>query len=353
MTTLQQYLDQISPIDEASREQATHYLSQLTMPHWALGQLLDVAVDLAGISGSITPTVVRKRMVVMAADHGVTAEGVSAFPAEVTPQMVANFVAGGAGINAIAAVAGADVTVVDMGVNADLSALHSSDCFVDRKIAMGTVNMAQQSAMTVDQATQALLAGIELVVQTQGETDLWGTGDMGIGNTTAAAAITAVVTGVPVAQAVGRGTGIDDTGLAIKIAVVNRAIVRNKPDAQDGLDILHKIGGFELAGIAGVILGAAITQKPVLIDGYISTAAALIAAKLAPAAVGYMIAAHKSVEPGHIAALDFLGKSPLLDLGFRLGEGTGAAMAMPLIDAAASMFTKVATFESAGVSERE
>ena len=340
----------IYPQDFDFRRQAEERLNQLTMPHWALGDLMDLAIDLAGMTRSLHPPVARKCLVVMAGDHGVTAEGVSRYPAEVTTQMVHNIVRGGAGINALARQAGAGVRVVDMGAVDDFVDLVRAGQVIAKKIGRGTANMVYGPAMTRTHAVMAVEAGIEVANLLAPEVDVFGTGEMGIGNTTPSTAIAAVLTGRPVAEVTGRGTGIDDDQLRHKIKVVERAIARNRPDPKDGLDVLAKVGGFEIGGIAGLILGAAAHRKPVLVDGFISTAGAMIACVLEPFVRDYIICAHRSVEPGHGALIDKLGRRPLLDLNLRLGEGTGAALAMNVVEAAVHVLTEVATFAEAGVS---
>ena len=340
----------IYPQDFDVRRQAEARLNQLTMPHWALGDLMDLAIDLAGMTRSMHPPVARKCVVVMAGDHGVTAEGVSRYPAEVTTQMVHNIVRGGAGINALAHQAGAEVRVVDMGAVDDFADLVRAGTIIAKKIGRGTANMVYGPAMTRTHAVMAVEAGIEVANLLAPEVDLFGTGEMGIGNTTPSTAIAAVLTGRPVAEVTGRGTGIDDDQLRHKISVVERALARNRPDPKDGLDVLAKVGGFEIGGIAGLILGAAAHRKPVLVDGFISTAGAMIACVLEPFVRDYIICAHRSVEPGHGALIDKLGRRPLLDLNLRLGEGTGAALAMNVVEAAVHVLTEVATFAEAGVS---
>ena len=353
MGLLEETIRGISPQDAAARARAKARLEQLTMPHWALGRVMDLAVDLAGMTGAVPPPVARKAIVTMAGDHGVVAEGVSKYPQEVTSQMVLNFVRGGAGINALARLAGAKVVVVDMGVAGDLSELARSGKIVSQRIAAGTANMAVGPAMSREQAIRSVEAGIQIVADLAGGVDVFGTGDMGIGNTTPSAAIVAAITGRPVAEVTGRGTGIDDRQLAHKVRVIERALKVNRPNPKDGLDVLAKVGGFEIGGIAGVILGSAARRKPVVVDGFISTAGALIAQALAPKSVEYVVAAHRSVEDGHRAMQQHLGKEPLLDLGMRLGEGTGAALAMNLIDAAVRILTEVATFDEAAVSKAD
>jgi len=353
MEILNEALSAIIPQDAAWRARARERLDQLTTPHWALGRLMDLAVDLTGMTRCLRPATKRKVIVVMAADHGVVAEGVSKYPQEVTWQMVANFVSGGAGINALAGQAGADVRVVDMGVAHGMDDLASSGAILSMPVAPGTANIVHGPAMTKAQAAISVENGIWVtrrLISDEGY-DLLGVGDMGIGNTTPSSAIIAALSGKPVMATTGHGTGIDDEQLRHKIAVINRALRGNQPDQKDGLDVLAKLGGFEIGSIAGVILGAAAQKKPVLIDGLISTAGALIAQSLAPAAVDYMIAAHRSAEKGHVIALRRLGKEPLLDLDLRLGEGTGAALAMNLVEAAVRVLTEVKTFAEAQVSE--
>lgn len=341
---------QIFPQDSLSREQAVARLEQLTMPHWALGDIMDLAVDLAGMTRSLHPPVARKKVVVMVGDHGVTAEGVSKYPQEVTAQMVYNFVNGGAGINALARQVGAEVVVVDAGTATDLSALATSGKIIAKKIGNGTANMTRGPAMTRTHAVMAVEAGIEIAESLAPETDVFGTGDMGIGNTTPSTAIASVLTGQSVEGLTGRGTGIDDTQLQHKIKIIEKAIKVNAPDPKDGIDVLAKVGGFEIGAIAGLIIGAAAHRKPVVVDGFISTAGALIAYALEPFVRDYIICSHRSVEQGHAHMHDKLQLKPLLDLNLRLGEGTGAALAMNLLDAAVAVLTEVATFEDAGVT---
>ncbi|MBN1631451.1 MAG: nicotinate-nucleotide--dimethylbenzimidazole phosphoribosyltransferase [Thermoleophilia bacterium] len=358
MSLLDETLASIVPQDAAARAAAHARLEALAMPYWALGRLLDLAEDLAGMTGSMKPPVERKAMVVMAGDHGVVADGVSAYPQEVTVQMVANIAAGGASINALARQVGATVTVVDMGVAEDLSALGSA--VLDRKVAPGTASIARGPAMSREQAVQALEAGIAVARDLGPTTDVFGTGEMGIGNTTPSSAIVAAVSGAAAAEVTGRGTGLDDEQLQHKARIVEQclrvngfALGQGGSDVADGVDLLAELGGFEIGGIAGLILGAAAMRKPVVVDGFISTAGALVAQAVCPASTEYMIAAHRSVEQGHRIALETLGKKPLLDIDLRLGEGTGAALAMNLVDAAKRVLTEVAAVEEAAVSHRE
>ncbi len=351
MGLIEETIKRIYPQDSEARAQAKERLDQLTMPHWALGDLMDLAIDLAGMTGSIQPKVSGKAVITMAGDHGVVAEGVSKFPAEVTQQMVYNFVNGGAGINALAEQAGADVYIIDMGVNGDLQQLAASGKIIDKKIGLGTNNISVGPAMSIAQARKSIEAGIEIAEELSDRIDLFATGDMGIGNTTPSTAIAAAVTGVPVDKLTGRGTGLDDDQLQHKIKVVNKILEINRPDPKNGLDLLSKVGGFEIGGIAGVILGAAANRKPVLVDGFISTAGALVAHSVEPFIRDYIICSHRSVEPGHKYMQEKLGSTkPLLDLNMRLGEGTGAALCMNLVEAAVAVLTRVATFEEAAVA---
>jgi len=353
MNLLELTIKKITPQDADARALAKARLEQLTMPYWALGRLMDLAEDLAGITGSIRPPVGRKTVVTMAGDHGITAAGVSKYPQEVTIQMIYNFINGGAGINALARLVGARVVIVDMGVAGDLSELGKAGKIISKRTGPGTKNMLTGPAMSRDEAIRSIEGGIEVAMELASSTDIFGTGDMGIGNTSPSAAIINVFSNVPVSKIAGRGTGIDDGQLAHKVAIIEKAIKVNNPDPSDALDVLAKVGGFEIGGIAGLIMGAASMKKPVLVDGFISTAGALIAAHLAPVTREYMIASHRSMEKGHKIALDCLGKTPLLDLDLRLGEGTGAALAMNLVEAAVRILTEVATFEEAAVSKAD
>ncbi len=339
----------IHPLDAGAMELAAARQRELTKPAGSLGRLEELAIQLAGISGAaLPPSLPRKAVIVMAADHGVAEERVSAYPQKVTAQMVLNFLGGGAAINALSRAVGARVVVVDMGVASEL-APHAD--LQMRRIARGTANFRRVPAMTREQAEAAVATGVAVLErELERGLDLVATGDMGIANTTAASAVVAALTGRPPAEVVGRGTGIDDLTYARKVRVIEEAIALHAPDPSDGLDVLAKVGGFEIGGLAGVIIGAAVHRIPVVIDGFISGAAALVAVTLAPACQPYLIAAHRSVEIGHRAALDRLGLRPLLDLDLRLGEGTGAALAMPLIDAALHVHREMATFAEASIA---
>ncbi len=296
------------------------------------------------------PVLDKKVIFTFAGDHGIADEGVSAYPKEVTPQMVLNFVRGGAGINVLARHAGADVVVVDIGVAYDFN---GTPGLVSRKVVRGTANMRKGPAMTRSEAEQCLQVGIDLAREYAGKGyRIFGTGDMGIGNTTPSSAIASFLTGTPVAQVTGRGTGINDEGLQQKIAVIEQCIVKNRPDPKDPIDVLAKLGGAEIGGIAGLILGAAAERIPVIVDGFISTAGALIAYGIEPKSADYMFAGHSSVEIGQKCMLAKMGLSPILDLNLRLGEGTGAALAMLMVEAGTKVYREMATFGEAGVSEK-
>jgi nicotinate-nucleotide--dimethylbenzimidazole phosphoribosyltransferase len=348
---LQTIIARIQVLDEAAMAAARARQDTLTKPPGSLGRLEELSVQLAGITGKNIPSIKDKVIITMAGDHGVVAEGVSAFPQEVTPQMVLNFLRGGAAINVLARHVGARITIVDMGVAADMQP-HPS--LVVKKIAHGTANMTQGPAMTREQAERAVLTGVEVVeAEIEKGLDIVGTGDMGIGNTTPSAAIAAVLTGIQPAKLAGRGTGVDDAGLKRKIEAIERALAVNRPDPKDGLDVLAKVGGFEIGGLAGVILGAAANRVPVMVDGFISTAAAMIAVTIAPAVRPYLISAHRSQEYGHSQMVEWLGLKPLVDLDFRLGEGTGAALGISFAEAACKILAEMATFAEAGVSDKE
>ncbi len=343
-------IKKIKPLDERSMADARARQDTLTKPQGSLGRLEELSIQLAGIQGKLIPQIRHKAVITMAGDHGVVAEGVGNWPQEITAQMVYNFIGGGAGINVIARQIGARVIVVDMGV---ASKLEANPQLLSRRVAPGTQNISLGPAMTREQAVMAIETGIEIVTAEVAKgLDIVGTGDMGIGNTTASSAICAVMTGRPVAEVTGRGTGIDDKQLAHKIEVIKRALAVNHPDPKQPLDVLAKVGGFEIGGLVGVMLAAAAYRIPVVIDGFISGAAALIATALSPGLKDFLIAAHVSAEAGHKVLLKHLGVEPLLDLGMRLGEGTGAALGIILAETAARVLAEMATFTEAGVSER-
>ena len=351
MSRLDRVVASIGALDEGAMAQARDRQSQLTKPRGSLGRLEELSVHIAGITRKATPSLAEKAIITMAGDHGVTAEGVSAYPPEVTAQMVQNFLRGGAGISVLGGLVGAKVVVVDMGVATDLEP-HPD--LVSKRVGAGTNNMAKGLAMTREQAVRSVEAGVEVIESAAAAgLDIVGTGDMGIGNTTASSAICSALTGDPVELVTGRGTGLEDDQLARKVQVIRRVLEVNKPDPGDAMDVLSKVGGFEIGGLAGVMLGAAARRAPVVIDGFISGAAAMIAIGLCPRVKDYLIASHVSAEPGHKLMLKWMGLSPLLDLGMRLGEGTGAALGIFLAEAATRTLSNMATFAEAGVSDKE
>ncbi len=368
---MKEILKTIQPVDKTLLQIAQARLNNLTKPKDSLGRLEEFAKRLVSITGQNIPAIRKKVIFTFAGDHGVANEGVSAFPKEVTQQMVLNFINGGAGINVLARHAGADVAVVDIGVDHDFTkdphipTFYDCDvggkltfgkgktAFITNKVVYGTQNITKGPAMTKKQAQQCIQIGINLVEEyTKQGYDLFGTGDMGIANTTPSSAIASVLTGATVRDVTGTGTGIDDNVLRHKIDIIEQAIAVNKPDSKDPIDVLAKIGGAEIGGIAGLILGCAIQKKPVVIDGFISTAGALIAYSLEPKTKDYMFASHNSVEIGHKKMLEKMGLDPILDLNLRLGEGTGAALAMLIIEAGLKIYREMATFKEAGVSDK-
>ena len=343
-------IEMIKSLDKKAMAQARARQDRLTKPLGSLGRLEELSIQLAGIQSKSIPQIRHKAIITMAGDHGVVAEGVSAYPKEVTAQMVQNFLRGGAAINVMARQIGARIIVVDMGVAADLEA-HPQ--LLSRKIAAGTRNMAVGAAMTEPETITAIETGMEIISREAAKgLDIVGTGDMGIGNTTASSAIGSVMTGKSVAEVTGRGTGLSEHQLKHKVQVIEKALAANQPNPEQPLSVLAKVGGFEIAGLVGVMLEAAAHRIPVVIDGFISGAAALIATALAPSLRDFLIAAHLSVEPGHRLMLEHLRLRPLLDLDMRLGEGTGAALGIFLAETAARLLAEMATFGEAGVSER-
>jgi nicotinate-nucleotide--dimethylbenzimidazole phosphoribosyltransferase len=349
MNTLNDTIKSIKPLDEAAMTAARARQADLTKPEGSLGRLEDLSIQLAGIQAKASPAMAKKAMFTLAGDHGVVKEGVGNWPQEVTAQMVMNFLHGGAAINVLCRLAGARIIFADLGVASDLPA---DPKLIVKKVGYGTADICQGPAMTREQAVQAIEAGIELFnTEASIGIDIAGTGDMGIGNTTASSAIFAAITGKSPAEVTGRGTGLNDEQLAAKIGLVKKALDVNQPNGRDALDVLSKVGGFEIGGLAGVMLGAAARRVPVVIDGFISGAAALIATTLAPQVKDYLISSHASAEAGHASMLGALGLSPLIDLGLRLGEGTGAALGIIICEAAARTLNEMATFAEAGVSE--
>ncbi len=347
MGKLESTIENIGNLVEEAMKEAKKRQDSLTKPLESLGVLEDLSIKVAGITGNPLPEIKHKVIITMAGDHGVVREGVTAYPQEVTPQMVYNFVGGGAGINVLARHMGARVVVVDMGVAADIE----NPEVVDRKIGYGTGSMAKGPAMSREEAIQSIEAGIAVFEsELERGLDIVGVGDMGIGNTTPSSAITAVMTGASVEKVTGRGTGIDDRIFKNKIKVIEQAIKLNKPHPKDAIDVLTKVGGFEIGGMAGVYLAGAAHRKPVVVDGFISGAAALLAYGLEPKVKDYLIASHCSVEVGHEVLLDWIGIKPLLNLDLRLGEGTGATLGINLVEAGCRLLSEMATFADAGVA---
>jgi nicotinate-nucleotide--dimethylbenzimidazole phosphoribosyltransferase len=343
----------IEPLEGEWIETARARTASLVMPARALGRLHDISERISAIRRTLAPSIAHKAFLVMAGDHGVVAEGVNAYPQVITGEMVKTFLGGGAGINVLARLIAADVQVVDMGIIPELvpGDLAGGERLIVRKVGRGTANFVTGPAMTRADAEEAVMTGFELAANfIEDGVDILGTGDMGIGNTTPSAAIGMVITGAGPDQMVGRGTGVDDKGLLRKKRAVITAIEVNRPAPADGLDVLAKVGGFEIGGIAGCVLAAAYYRRPVVIDGFISTAGALIAHAICPTVTDYVFAGHCSEEPGHRLMLRHLGLEPILDLGMRLGEGTGAALAMAVMEGAVRVFTDMLTFEEAGVT---
>ena len=349
MRLLDQTVSSIKPtLNEEAFHAAKQRLANQAKPAGSLGIMEDISARLAAIKGTIDVKLVNKRIVTCAGDHGVTEEGVSLFPAEVTPQMVYNFARNGASVNVIAKHAGAVVKAADIGVNhdfePDLPIFH-------KKVRYGTANFTKEPAMSREEAILSIEAGIDIVNELEAEerVDILGTGDMGIGNTTPSSAIIAAFSGIAIEKLTGRGTGIDDRMLENKIAVIKKGLSLHRPDPSDPIDVLSKVGGLEIGALAGLVLGAAARGIPVICDGLISTAGALIACELCPAAKNYLFVSHKSVEIGHVFMHERLGLEPLIDLKFRLGEGTGAAVCMELLDLATRILADIKTFEEVGI----
>ncbi len=350
MDKINQAIGSIKPLDEKAMAEARVRQDNLTKPQGSLGQLESLSIQIAGIKGDVRPPIAHKVIFTLAGDHGITRSGVSAYPSEVTPQMVYNFLRKGAAINVLAKHVGARVIVADLGVASKFEPHHQ---LKDKKVGMGTRNMAEGPAMTREEAIRSIEAGMELVEEELiSGMDILGTGDMGIGNTTPSSAIVAVITGADVSKVTGRGTGLDEEGWKRKVQMIERALETNRPDPRDAIDVLSKVGGFEIGGIVGLILAGARCRVPIVIDGFISGAAALIATSLAPQVKPYLIASHQSAEPGHKKILEHLGLKPLLNLDLRLGEGTGSALGIFLVEASLKILNEMATFSEAGVSEK-
>jgi nicotinate-nucleotide--dimethylbenzimidazole phosphoribosyltransferase len=341
----------ITPLNTTLKDALTHKINYKTKPQGALGQLEAIALQVGLIQQTLTPQLKQPTMLVFAGDHGITQSGVSPYPQAVTAQMVLNFLAGGAAINVFSGQVGMQLRVIDAGVN---HVFASDTCLIDAKIGMGTANFLEYPAMTLAQCDVAMTRGAELArSEIVAGCNIIGFGEMGIGNTSSASCLMSVLTGIPIDQCVGRGTGLDDAGLANKIHVLTQAIQHHALQTTEAHIVLSTFGGFEIAMMVGAMLGAAEQEIVLLIDGFIATAALLVASKLEPAVLDYCIFAHRSDEHAHKALLDYLGATPLLDIGLRLGEGTGAVLAYPLVQSAVNFLNEMASFESAGVSERE
>jgi nicotinate-nucleotide--dimethylbenzimidazole phosphoribosyltransferase len=351
--TIREIAENILPVGQEHLERARERTARLLMPSRALGRLHSIAEDLCAIQSTLEPDVSHKTVLVFAGDHGVAAEGVSAYPQEVSAEMIRCFATGGAAINAMCRQAGAGVQVTDMGVIADVDPLEwdAGERVAVHKVGRGTASITRGPAMSREQAAECVATGFRAGSEAVARgARLIAPGDMGIGNTTASAAVGAAVIGADPDRMTGPGTGLRGDDLERKRRAVETALRVNAPDRTDGLDVLAKVGGFEIGGIAGCVLAGAYHRVPVVLDGFISTAGALIGVQIAPAAREYLFAGHRSEEPGHGIMLQYLGLVPILELDMRLGEGTGAALAMNVIDAAARMFREVWTFEQAGLA---
>ncbi|NLZ53167.1 MAG: nicotinate-nucleotide--dimethylbenzimidazole phosphoribosyltransferase [Thermoanaerobacteraceae bacterium] len=351
MNKLELTTQQIKPLYVDVMKKTQNRLDELTKPPGSLGVLEDIAKQIAGITGHVIPELPKKAAILMAGDHGIVKEGVAPFPQEVTSQMVLNFVNGGAAMSVLTRHENAKLYVVDVGVATDLPDVPN---IIKRKVAYGTKNMAEGPAMTKAETVRAIEVGIEITEEVINDgAGLIAIGEMGIGNTSPSTAIIATYSGLSVKEVVGRGTGVDDERLKIKIAAIEKALKVNKPDTSNPIDVLAKVGGLEIAGLTGVILACAANRVPVIIDGFISGAAAIIASEIAPLAKNYMLGSHLSEEPGHKVMLDFLRIKPMLMMNMRLGEGTGAALAMNLVDASLKILKEMATFGEAGISSEQ
>ncbi|MEM2983392.1 MAG: nicotinate-nucleotide--dimethylbenzimidazole phosphoribosyltransferase [Candidatus Bathyarchaeia archaeon] len=349
MDRLKETINAIRPLDGSYLEKAQRRLDNLTKPRGSLGRLEEFARKIVAIREELHPRFDKKRVVTFAADHGIAEEGISSFPKEVTHQMVMNFLRGGAGINVLARHVGAEVMVVDIGVDHDFGNVEG---LIVKKVRRGTGNISIGPAMERMEAIKSIIVGIELADMAHNDgCDVIGVGEMGIGNTTPSSAILSAITGMEVSSVTSRGTGIDDSQLAKKIRLIEKALQINRPDPADPIDCLAKVGGLEIGAIAGMVLGCAAHRIPIVIDGFISTAGALIAYKLNPFVRDYTFASHLSAERGHRIMLDHMNLSPMFDLNLRLGEGTGAALGIGILEASIKIINEMATFESAGVSE--
>ena len=357
MQELKKIISEIKPVDQSWSDKAAERENCLTKPPRSLGKLEEIACRLSAIQHTLSPRVDRKRVVVFAGDHGITEEGVSPYPSEVTAQMVANFLRGGAAINAVARTIGAELVIVDAGVAfpiPPIDTVSENVEFIREPVRKGTRNFVKEPALTEEEALRGILLGYRVAEQAKGAgVNLIGMGEMGIGNTTSASAVTAALTGSPASVVTGRGTGVDDEALIRKRKIVDQGVRLHASRPDDAFHVLRSLGGLELAGLAGLCLGAAANRIAIVCDGFIATTSAAVAVKLCPAVADYLFSGHLSTEPGHAIILEVLGRKPLLHLEMRLGEGTGAALAMNVIDAAARTFVEMATFESAGVSDKQ
>ncbi len=348
MGLLEETLSRIEPLDEEAMKKARERQNELTKPQGSLGMLEEISIRVAGIQGRAIPELGDKVVFTFAGDHGVAEEGVSAYPQEVTKQMVLNFINGGAAINVLARHVNAKVVVADIGVAGDIEA----PGLVVKKVGYGTRNFTKEPAMSREEAIRSIEAGIEIFREHGRDAYLVALGDMGIANTTPSSAICSAITGKPPEEVTGRGTGVSDESFRRKVEVVKKALRLHSPNPEDGIDVLSKVGGYEIGALAGVALAAASERVAVVCDGFIATAGALIAYTLNPRVAEYMFAGHLSQEPGHRVMLEYMNLKPILNLNLRLGEGTGAALAMGIIEAAVKVIREMATFSSAGVSEK-
>ena len=346
-------IKKIEPVNLELIEKAQERLDNLTKPPSSLGRLEDFARRVVSISGNLRPSIGKKYVFTFAGDHGVTEEGVSAFPKDVTAQMVFNFLKGGAAINVLARHEGAEVVVVDVGVDFDFKDF-SDDNFLKKKVVWGTKNMAKEPALSRVETIKCIEVGMAVAQEYATEGAIFATGEMGIGNTTPASAIASYYTGLSAREVTGRGTGIDDLAVDRKVSAIESSleVLKASENPQETIEVLRHIGGAEIAAIAGLILGASANKVPVVIDGFISTAAAVIALKLCPHTAGYMFASHKSVEVGHESLLEILGLKAMFDFNMRLGEGTGAVLGINMVEAGLKIYNEMATFSEAGVSEK-
>lgn len=350
MSLLEKSIHSVQSPSQEWRQKATAHLDQLLMPHWALGKVMDYAVDIATIQETLKPSIKRRASLLFGADHGVVESGVSPCSPDLTHFMMRQFPKGGPAISVLAEHIGADLIVTDVGTKGDFSDMIESGQIIDKKVAEGTKDFSKEPAMSREQAIASLEAGIEVVESVIDKYDLFVLGEMGIGNTTPSSAIVSLFTGMSVNEVTGCGAGLDEDGRQKKAAVIEAALKLHAPDKSDAIGVLSTVGGFEIGAMAGAMIAAAAHKKVIVLDGFICTAAALIAQALVPESVEYMLLGHRSMEPGHIAAAELLGKEPILNLNFRLGEGSGAAIAVPVLDSSMAIIHKMATFADLGIT---